>query len=215
MGPNFVIEPLGEGAFLLRNLGEVPAYAVAQALARNERILEAAPAYDTVGVFVGPDFRREWLEEALRDLSLDSLPEPKLHAVPVCYELGEDLAEAAGQLGMTADELAERHSALEYRCYAVGFAPGFPFLGYLPPELAKLSRRASPRQAVPAGSVGVTGRQTGIYATESPGGWNLIGRTPLEIVCVEDAYFPIAAGDRVRFQRIEPPEFEKRKGERL
>jgi inhibitor of KinA len=198
MGPNFVIEPLGEGAFLLRNLGEVPAYAVAQALARNERILEAAPAYDTVGVFVGPDFRREWLEE-----------------VPVCYELGEDLAEAAGQLGMTADELAERHSALEYRCYAVGFAPGFPFLGYLPPELAKLSRRASPRQAVPAGSVGVTGRQTGIYATESPGGWNLIGRTPLEIVCVEDAYFPIAAGDRVRFQRIEPPEFEKRKGERL
>ena len=86
--------------------------------------------------------------------------------------------------------------------FAVGFLPGFPYAGYLPDALSGLGRRAAPRVRVPAGSVAIAGRQTGVYPSESPGGWHLIGRTPLRIVDVEGGHFPIRAGDRIRFRPI-------------
>src|SRR4029077_12105528 len=95
------------------------------------------------------------------------------------------------------------HTSIEYTVYAIGFVPGFPYLGYLPEKLCGVPRLASPRLKVEPGSIGLTGRQTGIYPLPRPGGWNLIGRTPLTIVDVADSYFPLRVGDVVRFDRID------------
>jgi allophanate hydrolase subunit 1 len=84
----------------------------------------------------------------------------------------------------------------------------------LPPALSGLPRRESPRERVPVGSVAIAGRQTGVYPESSPGGWHLLGRTPSRIVDLEEGYFPIRAGDRIRFEPIGPAEFEARRGER-
>src|SRR5205807_4427751 len=99
--------------------------------------------------------------------------------------------------------------------YAIGFCPGFPYLGYLPASLSDVPRLPVPRLRVEAGSVGLTGRQTGIYTEARPGGWNLIGRTPLQLVDVADGYFPLRTGDRVRFTRIDEAEFRRLLGQRL
>ena len=99
--------------------------------------------------------------------------------------------------------------------FAIGFLPGFPDAGYLPEGLGGLPRREPPRLRVPAGSVAIAGRQTGVYPGESPGGWHLIGRTPLRIVDVERGRFPIRAGDRLRFVPIDAGEFAARRGEPL
>jgi KipI family sensor histidine kinase inhibitor len=121
--------------------------------------------------------------------------------IPVAYggEQGPDLADVAAHTGFTPAEVVRRHAAGEYVVYLLGFLPGFAFMGGLPPELAT-PRRAEPRVAVPARSVGIGGAQTGVYPLVSPGGWQLIGRTPLEM------FDPTAAeptllrpGDRVRF----------------
>jgi KipI family sensor histidine kinase inhibitor len=107
------------------------------------------------------------------------------------------------------------HSGVEYNVFAIGFLPGFVYAGYLPPALAGLPRRDAPRVRVPVGSVAIAGRQTGIYPRESPGGWHLLGRTPLRIVDPDEGYFPIQAGDRIQFQLIPADEFEARRHERL
>jgi inhibitor of KinA len=116
---------------------------------------------------------------------------------------------------LTPDEIIRLHVETEYTVYAIGFCPGFPYLGYLPGQLSNVPRLESPRLRVEAGSVGLTGRQTGIYTEARPGGWNLIGRTPLELVNVPDDYFPLRTGDRVQFYRIDEREFVTLVGERL
>jgi inhibitor of KinA len=107
------------------------------------------------------------------------------------------------------------HAGNDYTVYAIGFCPGFPYLGYLPPELCGVPRLPQPRLRVEAGSVGLTGRQTGIYTEARPGGWNLIGRTPLQLVDVRDHYFPLRTGDLVRFQRVDESEYLHLRGQRL
>lgn len=138
-----------------------------------------------------------------------------LHVIPCCYELQLDLARVAQRTGLSADDVIRLHAEREYTVYAIGFCPGFPYLGYLPRELGGVPRLEAPRLRVEAGSVGLTGRQTGIYTEPRPGGWNLVGRTPLELVHVADAYFPLRTGDRVRFRRIDEAEFSRLRGERL
>lgn len=130
--------------------------------------------------------------------------------IPVCYdgEFGPDLADVARHTGLSVEEVIARHSAVEYRVHCLGFAPGFPYLGGLPPELAT-PRRATPRQGVPAGSVAIGGAQTGIYPQSSPGGWNVIGRTPLRLFDADrEPPALLKAGDRVRFRPITRGEFE-------
>lgn len=212
---NVLIEPLGERAFILRNLGDAPAYAVAAALMADPRIEEAAPAYDSVGVFVGEGFEPAWLREAVESLTLGEIPSPKAHIIPVCYEMGPDLDDVAHRLTLRKSEVVRHHTQTEYTCFALGFSPGFPFLVYLSHAITGLPRRPSPRTKVPPGSVGITGRQTAVYPSATPGGWNLIGRTPLTLVDLEDAYFPIAAGDRVKFEAISSDEFNRLEGQRL
>ena len=126
----------------------------------------------------------------------------RLIRLPVLYD-GEDLAEVAGLVGLTEPEVVERHSSAITTVFALGFLPGFPYAGYLPEPLAGLPRRSTPRLRVPAGSVAIAARQTGIYPAESPGGWRLLGRTPLRIVDLARGLLPDPGGrpDPVRADR--------------
>lgn len=128
----------------------------------------------------------------------------RLHTIPVCYgeQYGPDLEEMAGQTGLAPDEIVRRHTAETYRVYMLGFLPGFAYLGTVPRELA-VGRRPTPRLRVPAGSVGIAGRQTGIYPLAAPGGWQLIGRTPVTVFDPERAEtFLFHPGDGVRFEAV-------------
>lgn len=193
----------------------MPAYVVAEALRGQNGIIDVTSAYESVGLFVEGEFTEEHVRELLGQVKFENPPTPKEHVIPVCYELGEDLSEVSSRLELSNDEVIAAHSAETYRCYAIGFCPGFAFLGYLPDSISGLPRRESPRAKVPAGSVGITGKQTGVYPMETPGGWNIIGRTPLCLVDVADSYFPICAGDAVRFRPIDQEQFEQLKGKRL
>ena len=126
-----------------------------------------------------------------------------------------DLPRVCAATGRSADEVIRLHAATTYTVHAIGFVPGFPYLGYLPKELCGVGRLPSPRVRVEPGSVGLTGRQTGVYPLPRPGGWNLIGRTPLTIVDVAGGFFPLRVGDAVRFERIDETRYRELEGERL
>ena len=150
------------------------------------------------------------VEIALRDLESATLPDARLIEIPVCYEgdFAPDLDEVARHAGLTADEAIALHTAATCVVHMIGFTPGFPYLAGLDPRLAT-SRRAEPRTRVPAGSVGIGGEQTGIYPMATPGGWNIIGRTPLALF--DPRREPAAllrVGDRVRFVAISREQFD-------
>ena len=235
------ITPLGDSALIVHvyeNFASEPAAALEAVIDSRERleaaaiagVLEYAPAYDSIGVFFNPadvvkagapaeDILR-WLKEKIAAALANPANEKENRAqaplveVPVCYE-GEhapDLSDVARHTGLPVEEVVRRHCGAEYRVHCIGFVPGFPFLGGLAVELAT-PRRDAPRKAVPAGSVGIGGAQTGIYPIASPGGWNLIGRTPLRLFDPK-RQLPalIAAGDRVQFHPISRAEFDRWSG---
>jgi inhibitor of KinA len=215
--------PLGDQAVLAYFADESAALRFAAAVRRDNApwLVDVVQAYASVAVFFDPDrcdFRTA--ADHLRRLAREAdqspgPPEGRRHVIPCCYEMGPDLARVAGQTGLPAEDVIRLHVGTEYTVYAIGFCPGFPYLGYLPPELCGVPRLAAPRLRVEAGSVGLTGRQTGIYTEARPGGWNLVGRTPLVLVDVAAGYFPLRTGDRVRFARIDEAEYRRREGERL
>lgn len=138
-------------------------------------------------------------------------PEPRMVEIPVCYDpdVAPDLQEVARLHGMTAADASALHAAGDYRVHFLGFAPGFPYLGGLDPRLAT-PRLERPRTRVPAGSVAIGGAQTGIYPFAMPGGWRIIGRTPLPLFRAE--HIPpclLDLGDRVRFVAIDAARFGK------
>lgn len=154
------------------------------------------------------------LAKHLDQIRADALPEPRTVEIPVCYggALGPDLDDVASRHGMMPDDVIRLHSSAEYLVYMVGFMPGFAYLGGLPDEIAT-PRRSSPRTAVPAGSVGIGGQQTGVYPLESPGGWNLIGRTPVRVFdLARDPSSLLVTGDRVKFCPISTAEYESGRG---
>lgn len=129
--------------------------------------------------------------------------------IPVCYEadFGIDLAEVSSHAGLSVQAVIERHAAQVYRVYFLGFTPGFAYLGGLDPTLA-MARKPTPRARVPAGSVGIAGAQTGVYSQATPGGWQIVGRTPLTLF--DPSRSPpslLAPGDRVRFTAIDADRF--------
>lgn len=131
--------------------------------------------------------------------------------VPVCYggEFGPDMAAVAGHLGVSTDEVIRLHSSGTYLVYFLGFSPGFAYMGGLPPEL-HLPRLTTPRTFVAGGSVGIAGGQTGIYPVDSPGGWQIIGRTPVRMFDPEaDPPSRLQPGDRLKFSRIDANKFEE------
>lgn len=134
---------------------------------------------------------------------------PETVTIPVCYggASGPDLAAVAHHTGLAPTEVIARHAAPDYLVYMLGFAPGFPYLGGLDARLAT-PRRAEPRPLVPAGTVGIAGVQTGIYSLPTPGGWQLIGRTPLRLFDpAADSPTLLRAGQRLRFVPVSEAEF--------
>jgi inhibitor of KinA len=223
------VEPLGDSALLVRVVddheveSERTLNSVLNALRQLEAaaipgVVELAPAYATVGVFFDPaltgfDAVKTKIEQILQDMEpvKARAGTTRTIEVPVCYEdeFAPDLREVAWHAGLSQQEVVRRHSAATYRVNCVGFTPGFPYLSGLPPELAS-PRRASPRKEIPAGAVAIGGTQTGIYPRKSPGGWNIIGRTPLSLFEVtREPPSLLQAGDRVRFRRISREEFER------
>lgn len=215
-----ILHPLGDRAVLAYLPDEAAALDFAEAVrsAGLPWLIEVVPAYSTAGVYFDPErIGLSAVREALAELR--PAPRPavvgKTHVLPCCYELQLDLDRVAKYTGLPADTIIEKHTSQSYTVHAIGFCPGFPYLGYLPPELTGVPRLASPRLRVEPGSVGLTGRQTGLYPLARPGGWNLIGRAPLTLVDVADGYFPLRVGDRVRFQRIDRRDYDRLTGERL
>ena len=213
------LEPLGDQGILVSLGSEADAarFAAACLEASWPWVVDVVLAYQSVAVFHDPEqIGCRAALDSLAGLPLrEAASRGKLHVIPCCYERQLDLPRICRHTGLSADEAVARHLAVEYTVYAIGFCPGFPYLGYLDERLAGTSRLDQPRLRVEPGSVGLAGRQTGIYPLPRPGGWNLIGQTPLELVNLEEGYFPLRAGDRVRFERIDEAEFARLKGERL
>ena len=184
-------------------------------------VTDVVPAYSVVVVYYHPlevptsgqqlawEQVARWIERRTHvAVDVEQLPAREL-VVPVCYgnEFGPDIESVANQNRLSVDEVIRRHSQAIYKVRAVGFSPGFPYLEGLPAEL-HTPRRATPRTLVPPGSVGIGGGQAGIYPLASPGGWNLIGRTPLRIFRVElSPAALLGTGDVVRFRPIGQAEF--------
>lgn len=185
-------------------------------------LVEHVPAFTTVTLVYDPLVRtydefHASVRAMLRSVySGDVAAERDPVEIPVCYggELGPDLDFVAAHNDLTPDEVVDIHSGTTYVVYMIGFAPGFPYLGSMSPRIAA-PRLDTPRQAVPAGSVGIGGTQTGIYPVETPGGWRLVGRTPVRLFRAR-AQTPslLAAGDRVRFVAIPPAEYDALVAER-
>ncbi len=209
--------PLGDRAWLARFATEADARRWANEVGRQEASEDVVLAYRSVSVHFDPD-RTDG--QALKDrLAAIAIPRGELAVgrtvvVPVLYD-GEDLAEVSSTTGLSPQEIIRLHTESPFDVFAIGFQPGFPYAGYLPEPLQSLPRRTRPRLRVPAGSVAIAAGQTGIYPSELPGGWNLLGRTPLKIVDMTAGLFPIRPGDRLKFQAIEHDEFQERLGEML
>ncbi|WP_286650681.1 5-oxoprolinase subunit PxpB [Sphingobacterium hotanense] len=175
-------------------------------------MLEAVPGYTTLTLHYNPltisydrlvDLTNEILKENFT-LEIEYL-EPKV--IPVWYN-GPDLAVVSKHTGLRIEEIIERHTDVEYLVYMIGFAPGFPYLGGMD-KILSTPRRETPRIKIPAGSVGIAGEQTGVYPMETPGGWQLIGQTPIVLFDIErEQPSFLSAGDRVKFHAITQEKFE-------
>ncbi len=186
-------------------------------------ITEVVPTYRSATVHYRPEvFSYEELNQLLAPLAQGSAEEAEelpVVEIPVCYggEYGPDLEEVAQHCSLTPEEVIARHTAPTYRIYMLGFTPGFPYLGGMDPSIAA-PRRKEPRIHIPAGSVGIAGEQTGVYPIVSPGGWQLIGRTPLRLFDPQrEQPILLSAGAGIRFVPIDEETFrkmEEKEGER-
>jgi inhibitor of KinA len=217
------IVPAGDSAVIVEFADRIDAAVNAQAVALAESVRAASlsgvrdvvPTFCSVAVYFDP-LRTDVhaLVDRLDREAAREAPEPALAArpirVPVCYggAFGPDLAEVARFARMSEAEIIELHSAPVYRVFMLGFVQGFAYMGTVDARIAA-PRRATPRVRVPAGSVGIAGLQTGIYPSESPGGWQLIGRTPVKPFDVGRLQPSLLKpGDAVRFYRIEAGDYE-------
>jgi inhibitor of KinA len=198
--------------------------AVAQRLRESLPIgvLDVVPAYTTLALHYDPaavgtgttpyEALVETIESWLKIQTAATPPAGRLIEIPVCYggNFGEDLEALALSRNLSVEEVIAIHSGATYHVHMLGFVPGFAYLGGLDARLAT-PRRETPRPHVPAGSVAIGGAQTGVYPLDTPGGWQIIGRTPLQLF-KPDAMPPslLSAGDAVRFVPISMQEFEAR-----
>jgi inhibitor of KinA len=187
-------------------------------------MIEYIPAFTTVTVFYEPvrfiqgsqkktepyNQVSSLLHQLLQGVTAaDNLAEQRIIDIPVCYggEFGPDLETVARMNGLTTEEVIHIHSSGHYLVYMIGFAPGFPYVGGMSEKIAT-PRRESPRLKIPARTVGIAGKQTGIYPIETPGGWQLIGRTPLKLFRPEnDMPSLLRAGDKIQFKPISQKEY--------
>jgi KipI family sensor histidine kinase inhibitor len=207
-----VIQPFGDGALLVEVGDYSHAHALVQSLDREPLpgVVDLVPGMETVLVELEGSARQEAagaeLERRLAALPLEA-PSGRERTIPIRYggEVGPDLDEVARLTGLSPDEIVDAHGSATLRVQLVGFAPGFAYIGDLPQAL-RVPRLETPRTTTPPGSVGVAGRQTGIYPAALPGGWRILGRTPITLFDPDrDPPSYLAAGDHVRFRAIDEP----------
>jgi inhibitor of KinA len=179
-------------------------------------VRDVVPTYRSVAIYFDPlrtnsDLLMDSVvREARRASSVVATARPPVR-IPVCYggELGPDLASVAAFAGMPEHEVVSVHASTMYRVFMLGFVPGFAYLGIVDGRIA-MPRHSTPRLRVPLGSVGIAGVQTGVYPAETPGGWQLIGRTPMKPFDPGREHpFLMKAGDTVQFYPIERDEYER------
>lgn len=211
------IQTFGDQAIILQFSSEIDPEAHHQVIAHLKHLQQKSlpgikfliPAYGSLTIGYNPE---KISFEALSTLvenyhrkaeKTESFPGTRRWKIPVCYDgsFAQDLELVGEYTGLGSDEIVRQHSSQTYRVYMIGFLPGFPYLGILPDALIT-PRRKSPRLRVPAGSVGIAQRQTGIYPSEAPGGWQIIGRTPIPMFNRDDQTFLLQAGDEVCFDPI-------------
>jgi inhibitor of KinA len=187
--------------------------------------IEAVPSYNSLTVYYQPSavcslhssqekkspYRivSSFLSNLLMNMEPSHQCEQRLIDIPVVYggEYGPDLEHVASHNQLSTKEVIHLHCAADYLVYMIGFAPGFPFMGGMDERIAA-PRKDSPRLSIPAGSVGIAGKQTGIYPLETPGGWQIIGRTPLDLFLPEGSPPTLLqSGDKVRFVPISAEEY--------
>jgi inhibitor of KinA len=169
-------------------------------------IEEITPTYRSLLIQYNPliinlDILKTKLKELEDKLGKVDIPKPRIIEIPTLYggEYGPDLSFVAEHNGITTEDVIKIHSSVDYLIYMLGFTPGFPYLGGMSEKIAA-PRLSMPRTKIPAGSVGIAGKQTGIYPIESPGGWQLIGRTPLKLYDPKrQPPIVLQAGDYIRF----------------
>jgi inhibitor of KinA len=218
----FTVLPLGDAALTVEFGCEIAphlneralAFAQAVRVQQWEGVLDIVPTYASVSIHVDPlQLPISTLSERLHDLSYDvgaSVAGQK-HRIPVLYggEWGPDLHEVAAFARLSLADTIRLHHANLYRVYMLGFSPGFPYMGLVPASIA-MPRLATPRTVVPAGSVGIAESQTGIYPIATPGGWRIIGRTPVSLYQPGSSRpFLFSPGDTVQFYPIDADEFAR------
>ena len=223
MSASYRIVPAGDSALIVEFEERIDpavnerAIACAEGIqaARLDGVRDVVPTYRSVAVYFDPlhtdgDALSACLTRAAEGMLAAGVSTPATVRIPVCYggDFGPDLADVASFAAMPETEVVRAHAAGAYRVFMLGFVPGFAYLGVVDPRIA-MARRATPRVRVPAGSVGIAGGQTGVYPAETPGGWQLIGRTPLKpFDPSRDQPFLMTAGDTVRFYPIERAEYD-------
>lgn len=228
----YTLSPLGDHAVVIEVGKKIDASSEQKVKAIVSRLegespswmIEYIPAYTTVTLIYSIQaFGRdelpyevvcERIRELLADVKKSAAVQQKVVKIPVLYggEYGPDLDFVAEHNGLTVDEVIAIHTSGDYAVHMIGFAPGFPFIGGMSKQIAA-PRRKTPRLKIPARSVGIAGIQTGVYPIETPGGWQLIGRTPLELFLpAEDPPSMLAAGDKIRFYKITSEEYEDLRG---
>ena len=216
--------PLGDSAITIEFGSEIDpqinARVIAFATSISDQgwkgILDIVPTYRSVTVHFDPlQWDSAGLISRLKALPRQDKRQTKsqgtIHEIPVLYggKWGPDLEDVAAFAHLQPAEAITLHASIRYRVYMLGFSPGFPYLGLVPKTLA-MPRLSTPRTKIPAGSVGIANRQTGIYPTATPGGWRLIGRTPLSLYRQMNTQpFLLRAGDHVQFKPIDPDEYDR------
>ena len=218
-----MIRPLAESGLLVELADRIDPAVVERVMAltaaidaaRLPGLVDVVPSYRTILLAFDPELTDgATLSAVVRELAnrspVQRVAPGREVTIPVVYggELGPDLADVATHTGLAPEAVCERHAAVAYRVACMGFAPGFGFLVGLPTELTT-PRRTTPRTRVPAGSVAIGGAQTGVYPAELPGGWNVIGRTPVTLFdAARPEPFLLGPGDSVRFRPIGLDEYE-------
>ncbi|WP_239422035.1 5-oxoprolinase subunit PxpB [Bacillus sp. CGMCC 1.16541] len=229
---SYQLAPLGDGALVV-TFGErisedihkkVKTFVTKLEHEPFDGLIEYVPAFTTVTLYYNPWVLSEGgaksayeevcaiAEEILTKIDASEEVEARRIEIPVCYdeEFSPDLSFVAEHNGLSEEEVIRIHTSGEYIVYMIGFAPGFPYLGGMSEKIAA-PRKTNPRSAIPKGSVGIAGSQTGVYPLETPGGWQLIGRTPVSLF---DPYREspslLQAGDIVTFTSISKEEYKER-----
>ncbi|WHY67755.1 5-oxoprolinase subunit PxpB [Neobacillus sp. SuZ13] len=230
---NTNIRPLGDSALVIQ-LGDGISPAIHEKVKNLTNLLEkepftglieSVPSYNSLTIYYNPvavylsrtdkeassPYKKvsAFILALLDKLGTTETPEQRLITIPVLYggEFGPDLEYVASYHGLSVEQVIQIHSSNDYLVYMIGFAPGFPFMGGMDERIAT-PRKDSPRLAIAPGSVGIAGKQTGIYPLETPGGWQIIGRTPLDLFLPElSPPTMLQSGDRIRYVPITPEEY--------